>query len=45
LCIALQRRKGGAGLTILVKGSRSSAMEKVVSALLAVDKEDTGHAA
>ncbi len=45
LCIALQRRKSGAGLTILVKGSRSSAMEKVVSALLAVDKEDTGHAA
>jgi UDP-N-acetylmuramoyl-tripeptide--D-alanyl-D-alanine ligase len=42
---ALQRRKGGAALTILVKGSRSSAMEKVVGALLADDKEDTGHAA
>jgi len=33
------------GLRILVKGSRSSAMDKVVGALLAQYGEDTGHAA
>ena len=34
-----------AGVRCLVKGSRSSAMDKVVDALLAQDKGETGHAA
>jgi UDP-N-acetylmuramyl pentapeptide synthase len=34
-----------AGVRCLVKGSRSSAMDKVVEALLARDKGETGHAA
>jgi len=41
----LRGEHGGIDLRILVKGSRSSAMDKVVSALLAADEEDTGHAA
>ena len=41
----LRRDIGCVGLHILVKGSRSSAMDKVVSALLAADREDAGHAA
>jgi UDP-N-acetylmuramoyl-tripeptide--D-alanyl-D-alanine ligase len=40
----LSERKGHA-LRVLVKGSRSSAMDKVVSALLANNRGDTGHAA
>lgn len=40
----LSERKGQA-LRVLVKGSRSSAMDKTVSALLANNREDTGHAA
>ena len=40
----LSERKGQA-LRVLVKGSRSSAMDKVVSALLANNRGDTGHAA
>jgi UDP-N-acetylmuramoyl-tripeptide--D-alanyl-D-alanine ligase len=40
---AMPRDAGG--LRVLIKGSRSSAMDKVVSALLADDQEDTGHAA
>ena len=36
---------GDGGLRILVKGSRSSAMDKVVDALSAPEQEDTGHAA
>jgi UDP-N-acetylmuramoyl-tripeptide--D-alanyl-D-alanine ligase len=42
---ALQRHSNRSGLTMLVKGSRSSAMDRIVSALLANDREDTGHAA
>jgi UDP-N-acetylmuramoyl-tripeptide--D-alanyl-D-alanine ligase len=33
------------GLRVLVKGSRSSAMDKIVTALSAPEQEDTGHAA
>ncbi len=35
----------GKRLTVLVKGSRSSAMDRVVDALLAATQGDTGHAA
>ena len=39
-------RDGGAGLRCLVKGSRSSAMDRVLAALLAADREGTAdHAA
>jgi len=44
--ISDMRSKGGcAGLSVLVKGSRSSAMENIVAALLKETLEDTGHAA
>ena len=39
----VHRRPGA--LRILVKGSRSSAMDKVVDALLAIDTREAGHAA
>ena len=41
----LQRDAGAGGLTVLVKGSRSSAMDRVVAALLAGNQEESGHAA
>lgn len=41
----LQRDAGCSGLTVLVKGSRSSAMDRVVVALLAGNQEESGHAA
>ena len=41
----LASSQGHTGLRVLVKGSRSSAMDKVVSALLANEQGDTGHAA
>jgi UDP-N-acetylmuramoyl-tripeptide--D-alanyl-D-alanine ligase len=41
----LRAAPDGAGLRILIKGSRSSAMDKVVAALSPTDHEDTGHAA
>ena len=49
LVAALNHALQGSGdrrtLRVLVKGSRSSAMDKVVSALLALDNQETGHAA
>jgi UDP-N-acetylmuramoyl-tripeptide--D-alanyl-D-alanine ligase len=45
LCAQLRAREGGAGLRLLVKGSRSSAMDKVASAVLENNAGDAGHAA
>ncbi len=39
------RIRGGRGLRVLIKGSRSSAMDKVVTALLDINPGETGHAA
>ena len=39
------RIRGGKGLRVLIKGSRSSAMDKVVAALLDINPGETGHAA
>ena len=41
----VNRIRGGRGLRVLIKGSRSSAMDKVVAALRADEREGTGHAA
>jgi UDP-N-acetylmuramoyl-tripeptide--D-alanyl-D-alanine ligase len=43
--IAALRRELHTGVHCLVKGSRSSAMDKVVAAVLAAQGEGTGHAA
>ena len=43
--ITALRRELRAGMRCLIKGSRSSAMDKIVAALLIEFQEDTGHAA